>query len=173
MVLCDEGQEDPFGLVHRAGPGSGQVGSAVSRKGSAWARPGAGSECTHSPGSLVLDARRESKCTHIMAEGRRREPPSRDGLSAPPFHHRPLGSPVSTTKGKPRQARREPKRDSATTTRCGAGGKRVSSRRFVCWKLGVPSASQRKSDLSLLLLRCPSSCVAQCAGWTEGKHGCQ
>lgn len=91
MVLCDEGQEDPFGLVHRAGPGSGQVGSAVSRIGSAWVRPGAGSECTHSPGSLVLDARRESKCAHIMAEGRRREPPSRDGLSAPPFHHRPFG----------------------------------------------------------------------------------
>lgn len=109
-----EGQEDPFGHGAGTGAGSGQVGSAVSRIGSAWARPGAGhpfpwqlgSRC---PSGIKMHA-------HHGAEGRRREPRSRDGFWPRRSIIVRLGSPVSTTKGRPRHdenrkgTRRRPRR---------------------------------------------------------------
>lgn len=116
-LVRPRGRRTPLAMVLVLVPGrvrSGRVGSAVSRIGSAWARPGAGhpfpwqlgSRC---PSGIKMHA-------HHGAEGRRREPRSRDGFWPRRSIIVRLGSPVSTTKGRPRHdenrkgTRRRPRR---------------------------------------------------------------
>lgn len=151
VVLCDRGAGGPLWpwCWYWCRVGSGRVGSAVSRIGSAWARPGAGhpfpwqlgSRC---PSGIKMHA-------HHGAEGRRREPRSRDGFWPRRSIIVRLGSPVSTTKGRPRHdenrkgTRRRPRRRrrdvalaGSVSVEVGCGISIPAQIRPVTFGLGVP-----------------------------------